>query len=85
MRTAGLPVVDVGQVPPSGSSTLDATPALREMVGPVAPACAITAEALTPATAPVEGVITPLVAPARDIAGGMVPALAPPAAPVAPA
>jgi hypothetical protein len=29
VRTASLPVVDVGRVPSNGSSTLDATPALR--------------------------------------------------------
>ncbi|MGH3975210.1 MAG: hypothetical protein ACRDS9_18055, partial [Pseudonocardiaceae bacterium] len=54
VRTAGLPVVDVGAVPSSGSRTLDATPALRELVGPVAPSCVITAEAIAPLTAPVE-------------------------------
>ncbi|MGQ0719373.1 MAG: hypothetical protein ACT4NP_19085 [Pseudonocardiales bacterium] len=85
MRTAGLPVVDVGRVPSSGSSTLDATPALREMLGPVAPACAITAEAITPLTKPVEALIAPAAAPARDMVGGVVPALAQPASPEAPA
>lgn len=85
VRTAGLPVVDVGRVPSSGSSTLDATPALREMLGPVAPACAITAEAITPLTAPVEALIAPAAAPARDMVGGVVPALAQPASPEAPA
>ncbi len=85
VRTAGLPVVDVGRVPSSGSSTLDATPALREMLGPVAPACAITAEAITPLTKPVEALIAPAAAPARDMVGGVVPALAQPASPEAPA
>ncbi|MGH3945867.1 MAG: hypothetical protein ACRDSI_12595, partial [Pseudonocardiaceae bacterium] len=85
VRTAGLPVVDVGRVPSSGSSTLDATPALREMLGPVAPACMINAEAITPVTAPVEALITPAVAPARDTVGGVVPALAQPSSPEAPA
>ncbi|MGH3777160.1 MAG: hypothetical protein ACRDRR_15750 [Pseudonocardiaceae bacterium] len=85
VRTAGLPVVDVGRVPSSGSSTLDATPALREMLGPVAPACMINAEAITPATAPVEALIAPAMAPARDAVGGVVPALAQPSSPEAPA
>ncbi|MGH3836868.1 MAG: hypothetical protein ACRDSF_14400, partial [Pseudonocardiaceae bacterium] len=80
-----LPVVDVGRVPSSGSSTLDATPALREILGPVAPACTITAEAITPLTAPVEAMIAPAAAPARDAVGGVVPALAQPSSPAAPA
>ncbi len=84
VRKASLPVVDVGRVPASGSSTLDATPALREMVGPVAPACMITAEAITPLTAPVEAMIAPAATPARDAVGGVVPALAPPSSPGAP-
>ncbi|MGH3887437.1 MAG: hypothetical protein ACRDSZ_12870 [Pseudonocardiaceae bacterium] len=88
VRTASLPVVDVGRVPSSGSSTLDATPALREMLGPVAPACTITAEAISPATAPLEAVIgpalAPALAPARDTVGGAIPALAQPSSPGAP-
>ncbi|MGH3933813.1 MAG: hypothetical protein ACRDS1_02330, partial [Pseudonocardiaceae bacterium] len=85
VRTASLPVVYVGQVPSSGSRTLDATPALRELLGPVAPTCLITAEAITPLTAPVEAMISPVVAPAGDAVGGMVPALAQPSSPEAPA
>ncbi|HVE95433.1 MAG TPA: hypothetical protein VNA67_00330 [Pseudonocardiaceae bacterium] len=85
MRTASLPVVDVGRVPSNGSSTLDATPALREMAGPAAPVCGITAEAISPLTAPVEAMITPALAPARDAAGGTVPALGQPSSPGAPA
>jgi hypothetical protein len=84
VRTAGLPVVDVGRVPASGSRTLDATPALRELAGPVAPNCVITAEAISPLTDPLETVIAPAVTPARDVAGGMVPALAQPSSPEAP-
>ena len=85
VRTASLPVVDVGRVPSSGSSTLDATPALREIAGPAAPACGITAEAISPLTAPVEAMITPALAPARDAVGGTVPALGQPSSPGAPA
>lgn len=85
VRAASLPVVDVGRVPSNGSSTLDATPALREMAGPVAPACAITAEAITPLTAPLEAMIAPAMAPARDALGGTVPALGQPSSPGAPA
>ncbi len=83
VRVARLPVVDVGQVPPSGSTTLDATPALREMAGPVAPVCKITAETITPATAPVEAVIASVTAPAKG-AVGAIPALNQPSSPAAP-
>lgn len=88
-RVASLPVVDVGKVPPSGSSTLDATPALREMVGPVAPTCKINAEAVTPLAAPAESVgavVTSVLAPAQG-ALGTIPALnqPPPPPPPAPA
>ncbi|MGH3873843.1 MAG: hypothetical protein ACRDSR_20460 [Pseudonocardiaceae bacterium] len=75
--------MDVGEVPADGSQKLDATPALRDMVGPVAPACAITAEAIPPLTDPVETLVGPAMTPARDLAGGVVPALAKPAPPAA--
>lgn len=81
VRTASLPVVAVGRVPSSGSSTLDATPALREMLGPVAPKCKITAEAITSLAEPVEAMIAPALAPARDTLGGTVPALSEPSSP----
>ena len=78
VRKASLPVVDVGRVPPSGSSTLDATPALRGMLGPVTPTCKIKAEAMPPVADPVLAAIAPVVAPARDMVGGVAPALAKP-------
>jgi hypothetical protein len=84
VRVAGLSVIDVGSVPSQGSRTFDATPALREAMGPVAPVCKITAEPLSPITAPVEGVIAPAVAPIKGAVGSL-PALAPPASPGAPA
>jgi hypothetical protein len=85
VRLASLPVVDVGQVPSSGSTLLNATPALREMVGPTAPTCKITAEAISPATAPLEGVLVPALGPAKG-AVGVIPALNQPSpgAPAAP-
>jgi hypothetical protein len=52
VREAGLSVVDVGSVPSRGSSTFDATPALRALRGPLAPLCTITAEPLSPITTP---------------------------------
>jgi len=84
VQKAGMPVIDVGRVPPSGSTTLDATPDLRKTLGPLAPTCTITAEALTPLTAPVEAVIAPALAPAQG-AVGQLPVLAQPSSPGAPA
>jgi hypothetical protein len=83
VRTAGLSVIDVGRVPPSGSTTLDATPSLRKTLGPVAPQCNITAEAISPLTAPVEAMIAPTLAPAKG-AVSQLPVLAPPSSPGAP-
>lgn len=80
VRVAGLSVIDVGSVPTSGTRTFDATPALREAMGPVAPVCMLTATPLAPITAPVEGVIAPAVAPLKG-AVGQVPALGQPASP----
>ncbi|MGH3709881.1 MAG: hypothetical protein ACRDRQ_17630 [Pseudonocardiaceae bacterium] len=83
MRLAGLSVLDVGSVPTTGSRTYDATPALREMMGPVAPVCKITAEPL-PQLEAVQKVISP-VAETLKPAVGPLPLLAPPASPAAPA
>lgn len=83
VRLAGLSVLDVGSVPTTGSRTYDATPALREMMGPVAPVCKITAEPL-PQLEAVQKVISP-VAETLKPAVGPLPLLAPPASPAAPA
>lgn len=83
VRKASMSVIDVGRVPPSGSTTLDATPALRETLGPVAPTCNITAEAISPLTAPVEAAVAPALAPAKG-AVGQLPVLAQPSSPGAP-
>jgi len=61
VREAGLSVVDVGSVPSSGSSTFDATPALRQVMGPLAPLCKITAEPASPAPGSVDAVVASLV------------------------
>jgi hypothetical protein len=84
VRLAGLSVVDVGSVPDSGSRTFDARPALREVMGPVAPACLITATPILPLTAPVEKMIEPAAAPLKPAVGSL-PALSHPASPGAPA
>ncbi|MDQ3763464.1 MAG: hypothetical protein M3460_18095 [Actinomycetota bacterium] len=83
VRVAGLSVIDVGSVPSSGSQTFDATPALREAMGPVAPTCKITAEAFSPITAPIEKEISPALTPFKG-AVGAVPALLQPSSPGAP-
>jgi hypothetical protein len=80
VRVAQLSVIDVGSVPTRGSSTFDATPKLREVMGPVAPTCLITAEPLSPVTQPLEAVIAPALAPLQGAVGG-VPALGKPASP----
>lgn len=80
VRVARLSVIDVGSVPTSGIRTFDATPALREVMGPVAPTCKISAEPLAPVMGPVEPVIAPALAPLQG-AVGQVPVLGKPAAP----
>jgi hypothetical protein len=80
VREAGLSVIDVGSVPSTGSSTFDATPALRELIGPMARVCKITAEPLSPVTAPVDAVIASVVAPLTGPVGS-VPALTQPSSP----
>ncbi|MEO7194250.1 MAG: hypothetical protein ABIZ05_05415 [Pseudonocardiaceae bacterium] len=62
VREVGLSVLDVGAVPSSGSSTFDATPALRGVMGPLAPLCKISAEPVAPAASPLAPVIAPVVA-----------------------
>jgi len=84
VRLASLPVADVGQVPPNGTTVLDAAPALREMVGPAAPSCKIAAEPTSPLTAPIEAALAPALAPAKGMVGA-IPALNQPSSPQAPA
>jgi hypothetical protein len=80
VRLSSLPVVDVGEVPASGSRTYDARPALRDMMGPVAPNCLLTAAPLLPGLGGVDKMIAPATAPLKG-AVGQVPALGQPAAP----
>lgn len=86
VRQAGLSVVDVGSVPSRGSSTFDATPALRTLRGPLAPLCTITAEALSPITAPAAPVTAVIAAVIDQIKNpiGPLPGLLRPAPPSAP-
>lgn len=80
VRVARLSVIDVGSVPTSGARTFDATPQLREVMGPIAPVCRISAEPLSPVMGPVEPVIAPALAPLQG-AVGQVPVLGQPASP----
>jgi hypothetical protein len=80
VRVAHLSVIDVGAVPTGGVRTFDATPALREMMGPIAPNCLISAEPLSPVTQPIEAVIAPAIAPLQGTVGPL-PALGKPASP----
>lgn len=49
-------LVTVGEVPSSGSSTIDVTGALGGMLGPLAPQCTVVAEAIEPVTKAAEPV-----------------------------
>ncbi|MGH3783268.1 MAG: hypothetical protein ACRDRO_22290 [Pseudonocardiaceae bacterium] len=83
VRLAGLSVIDVGSVPATGSKTFDATSALRQEMGPLAPVCKISAQPLAGVTDP----ITKMIAPAAPVTGviGTLPLVGTPAAPGAPA
>ena len=83
VRVAGLSVIGLGTVPTSGSRTFDATPALREMMGPVAPVCKLTAAPL-PVIAPVVKMLQPATSPAQGVVGPL-PLVGSPASPAAPA
>ncbi len=83
VRLAGLSVIDVGSVPATGSKTFDATPALRQQMGPVAPVCMITAEPLAGIADPVTKMFGGAAAPVTG-AVGTLPVLGSPAAPGAP-
>ncbi|MDQ2882979.1 MAG: hypothetical protein M3Y48_17825 [Actinomycetota bacterium] len=79
IRLAGLSVIDVGSVPTTGAKTFDATPALRQEMGPLAPVCKISAEPLAGITDP----ITKVIGPAAPVTGviGTLPLVGTPAAP----
>lgn len=80
VRVAGLSVINLGQVPQSGSTTFDATSILQDLLGPLAPTCMLTAVPLLP------DVLTPVtdaVAPALGAVEGAVGSL--PVAPQQPA
>ncbi|MGQ0776242.1 MAG: hypothetical protein ACT4NY_17745 [Pseudonocardiales bacterium] len=80
MRVAGLSVISLGQVPTSGSTTFDATPMVRDLLGPIAPACQLTVVAL-PGLAPVGEVVAPVLEAAQGAVGslGVAPQQPPPA------
>ncbi|MGH3794831.1 MAG: hypothetical protein ACRDSP_08065 [Pseudonocardiaceae bacterium] len=82
LRVAGLSVINLGQVPSSGATTFDATSIVQGLLGPVAPLCSLTAEAL-----PLPDVLAPVQQAVQPVLGavqGIVPAAQQPA-PGAPA
>jgi hypothetical protein len=83
VRLAGLSVIDVGTVPATGTQTFDATPAVRQEMGPLAPVCKISAEPIPGLTDPITKMIAPAGAPVTG-AIGTLPVLGTPAAPGTP-
>jgi hypothetical protein len=81
-------VIDLGQVPQSGSTTFDATSIVRNLLGPLASACQLTAQALPlpAALAPVGDVVAPVVGTVQDTVGSLpvAPQQPAPGAPAAP-
>ncbi|MCA1672363.1 MAG: hypothetical protein LC799_09230, partial [Actinobacteria bacterium] len=71
VRVAGLSVINLGQVPQSGSTTFDATPIVQDLLGPVAPLCQLTVEALgLPALlAPVQEAAAPVLGAVQGAVG----------------
>lgn len=69
VRMAGLSVINLGTVPRSGATTFDATPILQDVLGPLAPVCKLTAQALGPITAPVEKLAGPVTGAAQGALG----------------
>ncbi|MGH4016318.1 MAG: hypothetical protein ACRDSL_20815 [Pseudonocardiaceae bacterium] len=86
---AGLSVINLGQVPQSGSTTFDATSILRDLLGPVAPLCQLTAEALPlpELLGPVEAAAAPVLGAVQGAVGSLpvVPQQPAPGVPAAPA
>ncbi|MFN2496370.1 MAG: hypothetical protein ABR608_10765 [Pseudonocardiaceae bacterium] len=85
---AGLSVIHLGQVPRSGATTFDASSIVQNLLGPLAPACQVTAEAVTlPAVlAPVEAAAAPVLGVVQDVTGSIpvTPQQPTPGAPAAP-
>lgn len=96
VRVAGLSVINLGQVPQSGSTTFDASSIVQGLLGPVAPLCTLNVVALPlpDVLAPVQQVAEPLLGTVQETVGsvGALPGApqqpapgAPASAPVAPA
>lgn len=83
VRVPGLSVIHLGEVPSSGSTTFDATSILQDLLGPLAPACRVTAVALPDLLG---GPVQELVAPVLDTVGPLpgAPQQPAPGAPAAP-
>lgn len=70
VQMAGLSVINLGTVPRSGATTFDATSIIQDVLGPLAPVCKLTAEAIAPLTAPVEQLAAPVTGVAQGALGG---------------
>lgn len=85
VKVGSLSVIHLGVVPTSGSTTFDASDILQDLMGPLAPACQVTAVALPDL---LDGTVEEAVAPVLDTVGAL-PVVAPqqpePGAPPAPA
>ncbi|MGH3903789.1 MAG: hypothetical protein ACRDTE_06320 [Pseudonocardiaceae bacterium] len=70
---AGLSVINLGQVPQSGVTTFDATSIVQDLLGPVAPLCQLTVEALPlPAVlAPVQDAAAPVLGAVEGAVGSL--------------
>lgn len=66
VRVAGLSVINLGQVPQSGSTTFDATSILANLLGPVAPLCQLNVEAL-----PLPALLAPIQKTAEPVLGAV--------------
>lgn len=73
VRMAGLSVINLGEVPNSGSTTFDATSIVQDLLGSAGPVCKLTAEAIGPLTAPVEQLVGPTVGAVQGVVGGSLP------------
>jgi hypothetical protein len=69
---AGLSVINLGEVPKSGSTTFDATSIVQDLLGPLGPVCKLTAQAIGPLTAPIEQATAPVLGAVQGATGSSV-------------
>ncbi|MPZ64228.1 MAG: hypothetical protein GEU83_01430 [Pseudonocardiaceae bacterium] len=69
LGTGPSSLMTVGQIPSSGTSTINVTSALGGVLGPLAPACTLTLEAVEQVTEPVTKAAEPVVEAAEGVTG----------------